>query len=58
MPRRASASVTVESLSEPNALTPMTPPLRSAAVLTPGAAKKVKRITLLSEAMVRRSPPS
>lgn len=44
-PSRASASVTVESLSEPNVLTPMTPPLRSVAVFTPGAEKKVKRMT-------------
>src|SRR5882672_11100268 len=58
MPRRASASVTVESLSDPNALTPTTPPLRSAAVLTPRPVKKVKRMTLLSDAIVRRSPPS
>ena len=35
----------------------MTPPLRSAAVFTPGAAKKVKRITLLKEPMSRMSPP-
>ena len=48
--------MTVESLSDPNALTPTTPPLRSAAVFTPGAVKKVKRMTLLSEAIVRRSP--
>jgi hypothetical protein len=56
-PSRASASVTVESLSDPNVLTPMTPPLRSAAVFTPGAAKKVKRMTLLKDPMVRMSPP-
>ncbi len=56
-PRRASASVTVESLSEPNVLTPMTPPLSSAAVFTPGAEKKVKRMTLLKEPMLRMSPP-
>jgi hypothetical protein len=55
---RASASVTVESLSEPNVLTPITPPLSSAAVFTAGAEKKVKRMTLLSEPMVRRSPPA
>ena len=56
-PRRCSASVTVASLSEPKALTPTTPPLRSAAVLTPALEKNVKRITLLSEAMKRRSLP-
>ena len=56
-PRRLSASVTVESLSEPKLLTPTTPPLRSAAVFTPGAEKNVKRITLASEATMRRSPP-
>jgi hypothetical protein len=56
-PSRASASVTVESLSEPNVLTPITPPLRSAAVLTFAAAKKVKRITLASDPMSRMSPP-
>jgi hypothetical protein len=33
-PRRFSANVAVESLSEPKLLTPTTPPLRSAAVLT------------------------
>ena len=38
--------MTVESLSEPNVLTPTMPPLRSAAVFTPGAAKNVKRMTL------------
>ena len=47
----------MESLSEPKVLTPMTPPLRSAAVFTPGAAKKVKRMTLLKEPMVLMSPP-
>ena len=41
----------MELLSEPNALTATTPPLRSAAVFTPGAVKKVKRMTLLSEAI-------
>src|SRR5262249_52512429 len=56
-PSRASASVTVESLSEPNVLTPITPPLSSAAIFTPGAEKKVKRMTLLNEPMVRISPP-
>src|SRR6516164_8176014 len=56
-PSRASASVTVESLSEPNVLTPITPPLSSAAVFTPGAEKKVKRMTLLKEPIVRISPP-
>ena len=52
-----SANVTVESLSEPKLLTPTTPPLRSAAVLTSGPEKNVKRITLASEATMRRSPP-
>jgi hypothetical protein len=57
-PSRCSVSVTVESLSEPNVLTPMTPPLRSAAVLTPGAEKNVNRMTLLSEPIARTSPPA
>jgi hypothetical protein len=56
-PSRASASVTVESLSDPNVLTPITPPLRSSTVFTPGAEKKVKRMTLLKEALLRSSPP-
>ena len=56
-PSRASASVTVESLSEPNVLTPMTPPLRSAALLTPVAEKKVKRMTFASDPISRMSPP-
>ena len=56
-PSRLSASVTVESLSEPKLLTPTTPPLRSAAVLTSAPEKNVKRITLASEATMRRSPP-
>jgi hypothetical protein len=56
-PSRLSASVTVVSLSEPNALMPMTPPRRSAAVRTPGAVNNVKRMTLLSDATSRRSPP-
>ena len=38
------------SLSEPNVLTATTPPLRSAPVFTPGAEKKVKRMTLLERA--------
>ncbi len=57
-PNRCKASVTVESLSEPNVLTPTTPPLRSAAVFTPGAEKNVKRMTLLSEPITRKSPPA
>src|SRR5215813_4588813 len=43
-PSRASASVTVESLSEPNLLTPITPPLSSAAVFTPGAEKEADHV--------------
>ena len=50
-PSFCKASVTVESLSEPKVLTPTTPPLRSAAVLTPGAEKNVKRMTFDSEPM-------
>src|SRR3954466_3222077 len=57
-PRRSSAMVTVESLSDPKVLTPMTPPLKSAAVFTPGAVTTTKRITLLMEAISRRSPPA
>ena len=56
-PSFCKASVTVESLSEPNVLTPTTPPLRSAAVFTPGAEKNVKRMTFESEPITRRSPP-
>ena len=36
----------------------MTPPLRSAAVFTPGAVAITKRITLLIDAISRRSPPA
>ena len=39
-------------------LTPTTPPLRSAAVLTPGAEKNVKRMTFDNDAIVRKSPPA
>ena len=58
MPKRSSASVTVESLSDPMLLTPITPPLRSAAVFTPGAVAITKRITLLIDPIRRRSPPA
>ena len=57
IPKRCSASVMVESLSEPNELMPITPPFRSAAVFTPGAVATTKRITLLMDAIRRRSPP-
>ena len=56
-PSRCNAGPTMTSLSEPKVLTPTTPPFRSAAVRTPGAAKNVKRMTLASAAMTRRSPP-
>ena len=46
------------SLSAPKLLTATTPPLRSVAVLTPEAEKKVSRIMLPSEPMSRRSPPA
>ena len=58
MPKRSSASVTVESLSEPMVETPITPPLRSAAVFTSGVVAMTKRITLLMEATSRKSPPA
>jgi len=55
---RRSAKLIVASLSEPMLLIPIVPPLRSAAVLMPGAANKVKRMTLLREATIYSRAPA